>query len=56
MWNIRNSAENHRVREEKLNEKSSEREKSHEKLLTIRKKKTTTEGCWKGDKWGVGMG
>ena len=35
MWNIRNSAEDHKVREGKLNGKSSEREKNHEKLLTL---------------------
>ena len=35
MWNIRNSVEDHRGREGKLNGKSSEREKNHERLLTI---------------------
>ena len=35
VWNIRNSTEDHRVREGKLNGKSSEREKNHERLLTI---------------------
>ena len=35
MWNKGNSAEDHRVREEKLNGKSSEREKNHERLLTL---------------------
>ena len=35
MWNIRNRAEDHRGREGKLNGKSSEREKNHERLLTI---------------------
>ena len=35
MWNIRNSVEDHRGREEKWNGKSSEREKNHERLLTI---------------------
>ena len=35
MWNIRNSAENHRGKEGKLNEKKSERETNHEKLLTL---------------------
>ena len=35
MWNIRNRAENHWGWEGKLNRKSSEREKDHERLLTI---------------------
>ena len=35
LWNIRNSAENHRGKEGKLNEKSSEREKNHEGLLIL---------------------
>ena len=35
MWNIRNSTEDHRRRERKQNGKSSEREKNHERLLTI---------------------
>ena len=35
MWNIRNSTEDNRVREGKLNGKSSEKEKKHERLLTI---------------------
>ena len=37
VWNIRNSAEDHREREGKQNGKSSEREKNHERLLTIGK-------------------
>lgn len=44
MWNIRNSTEHHRGREGKLNGKSSEREKNHERLLTI------------GNKWKVAGG
>ena len=35
MWNITNSAEDHRGREGKLKGKSSERETNHEKLLTL---------------------
>ena len=35
MWNIGNSTENHRGREEKLNGKSSERKKNHDRLITI---------------------
>ena len=34
--NLRNSTEDHRVRKEKLNRKSEEREENHERLLTIR--------------------
>ena len=35
MWNIRNSLEEHRGREEKLNGKSSESEKNNERLFSI---------------------
>ena len=35
MWNIQNRAEDHRGREEKLNGKSSERKRNHERLLTL---------------------
>ena len=35
MWNIENSTQDHRGREGKLNVKSSEREKNHERLLTL---------------------
>ena len=35
MWNMRNRAEDHWGREGKLNGKSPEREKNHERLLTI---------------------
>ena len=35
LWNIRNRKEDHRGKEEKLNGKSSEREKNHERLLTL---------------------
>ena len=38
MWKIRNSAEDHRGREGKLNGKSSERETNHKRLVTIRNK------------------
>ena len=34
MWNIRNSTEDHRGREGKLNGKKSETETNHERLLT----------------------
>ena len=34
MWNIRNSAEDHKGREGKLNGKSSEKKKTHERLWT----------------------
>ena len=35
MWTVRNSAEDHEVREGKLNGKSSERETNHKRLLTL---------------------
>ena len=35
MWNIRNSTEDHKGRERNLNGKPSEKEKNHEKLLSI---------------------
>ena len=44
VWNIRNSTEDHRGSEGKLNVKSSEREKNHERLNYRRQ----TEGCWRG--------
>ena len=44
MRNIRNSAEDHKGREEKLNGKSPERETNHERLLTVRNKVRVVEG------------
>ena len=44
MWNIRNSAEDHRRREGKLNGKTSERERNHERLWTPGNKLRVTEG------------
>ena len=38
MWNIRNSAEDHRGREGKLNGKKSLRETNHMRLFTLGKK------------------
>ena len=38
MWHIRNSTEDHRGREGKPNEKKSERETNHERLLTLKSK------------------
>ena len=35
MWNIRNSTEDHKIREGKLSGKSPVREKNHERLFTI---------------------
>ena len=35
MWNIRNSAKDHRGREGNRNGKKSERETNHERLLTV---------------------
>ena len=51
MWNIKNSAEDHRGREGKLNGKKSEREKNHERLWTLETKLRVIEGRpWGG--WG----
>ena len=44
MWNIRNSAEDHRETEGKLNEKKSMRETTLERLLTIGNKLRVTRG------------
>ena len=44
MWNIRNKPEDHRVREGKLNKKSSEREKKHERFLTLGNKLNAAGG------------
>ena len=49
MWNIRNSAEDHRGREGKLNGKKSEREKNHERRLTLRNKLRIAGGEGGGD-------
>jgi len=38
MWDIRNSAEDRRGRERKLNGKKSEKEINHERLLTLENK------------------
>ena len=47
MWNIRNSADDHRGREGKLNGKSSEKERNPDRLLTIGNKLKVPglEGC-----------
>ena len=44
MWNIRNTTEDHRGREGKLNRKKSERETNHEGLWTPGNKLKLTEG------------
>ena len=44
MWNIRNSAENHKGREGKLNGKKSERETKHERPWTPGNKLRVTKG------------
>ena len=49
MWNIRNSTEDHRGREGKLNGKKSERETNHERLWTLGTKLRVTEGRGWGD-------
>ena len=51
MWNIRNRAEDCRGKEGKQNGKSSEREKNHERLLTIGNKLRVA-----GGEAGGGMG
>ena len=45
MWNIRNSMEDHRGREEKLNGKKSERETNHEDLTPGTKLRITEGRC-----------
>lgn len=54
MWNIRNRAEDHRGREEKLNGKKSERETNHEGLWTLGNKLKVSEGRGLGG-WGSWM-
>ena len=49
-WNIRNSTEDHRGREGKLNGKKSERETNHKRLLIIRNKLRVAGEEWLG--WG----
>ena len=44
MWNIRNSAEDPKGREGKLNGKSSEREANYERFLTIENKLRVASG------------
>ena len=51
MWNIRNSTEDHRGREGKLNGKKSERETNHKRLLTPGNKLRVAEGRRMGG-WG----
>jgi len=49
MWNMRKSVEDHRGREEKLNEKILERLTNHERLWTLGTKVRATEGRGQGD-------
>ena len=44
MWNIRNSVEDHKGREGKLNGKKSERETNHEELWTLGNKLRVAQG------------
>ena len=44
MWNIRNYTEDHRRSEGKLNGKKSEREKNHDRLLTLGNELRVVEG------------
>ena len=57
MWSTGNSIENHGVGEGKLNGKSSEREKNHERLMTtvnkLRAAGRKVDGRW-GD-WVMGI-
>ena len=46
MWNIRNSMEDHRGREGKLNGKKSEKDTNHERLWSPGNKQRGTEGRW----------
>ena len=48
MWNTRNSVEDHKGRDGKLNGKKSERETSHERLWTLGNKLRVTEGMGVG--------
>ena len=58
MWNIRDSTEDHRGGEGKLNGKSSERETNHERLLTLGNKLRVAGGevvtGWWGN-WAMSM-
>ena len=49
MWNIKNSVEDHRGREGKLNEKKSGTATNHERLWTPGNKLRVTEGRGVGD-------
>ena len=49
MWNIRNSARDHKGREEELNGEKSERKTNHERLLTLGNKLTVAEGEVQGE-------
>ena len=51
MWNIRNSAEDPKGREGKLNGKSSERERRHERLLNTGNKVRIAGGEVGGRMW-----
>ena len=57
MWNIRNSTEDHREREGKLNGKKSERETKDEGLWTLRNKLKVSErrGLGRWGKWVMGI-
>ena len=55
MWSIRNSTEDHRGREGKLNGKKSERETNHERLWTMGNKLRVTKGSRVGG-WVPGDG
>ena len=56
MWNKRNWAEDHRGREGKLNGKSSEKKKNHERLLTLGNKLTIGGGEVGGEMGSLGDG
>ena len=49
MWTIRNSSEDHRGMEGKLNGNKSERETNHERLWILGTKLKVTEGRGLGD-------
>ena len=54
---MRNSAEDHRGKEGKLNGKKSERETHHERLWTLGNKLRVTEGrgVWEWGNWVMGI-
>ena len=46
MWNLRNKAEDHRGRDEKMKQDETREGDKPQETLNLRKQ---TEGCWKGE-------